>query len=141
MNMLGLIPGDEVAFLQVVELAGQRIMEMKRLAKARNFGVMKPKNNTTGNVDEATTIQQNAMLILPKTETVLRSPQSAHKIIEKESMMMKEVKPRRKQKWNLYKLSRNNNKKTNVGNGHRFRGGFGKTVGQNPAERASIGRV
>jgi hypothetical protein len=47
MYMLGLIPEYDDAFLQVVELAGKRIEEMKRPAKARNFGEPKPQKNTT----------------------------------------------------------------------------------------------
>jgi hypothetical protein len=47
MYMLGPIPEDDDAFLQVVELAGKRIEEMKRRAKARNFGEAKPQKNTT----------------------------------------------------------------------------------------------
>jgi hypothetical protein len=47
MNILGPIPEDDDAFLQVVELAGKRIEEMTRRAKARNFGAAKPQKNTT----------------------------------------------------------------------------------------------
>jgi hypothetical protein len=42
MYMLGSIPEDDDAFLQVVELAGKRIEEMKRRSKAHNFGEAKP---------------------------------------------------------------------------------------------------
>jgi hypothetical protein len=45
--MLGPIPEDDDAVLQVVELAAKRIEEMKRRAKARNFGEAKPQKNTT----------------------------------------------------------------------------------------------
>jgi hypothetical protein len=45
--MLGLIPEDNDAFLQVVELAGTRFKEMKRRAKACNFGEPKPQKTTT----------------------------------------------------------------------------------------------
>jgi hypothetical protein len=47
MYMLGPIPEDDHAFLQVVELAGKRIEEMKRRAKAGNFGEAKPQEKTT----------------------------------------------------------------------------------------------
>jgi hypothetical protein len=47
MYMLGLIPEDDDAFLQVVALAGNRIEEMKRRAKVRNVGEPKPQKNTT----------------------------------------------------------------------------------------------
>jgi hypothetical protein len=40
--ILGRIPDHDDAFLQVVELAGKMIEEMKRRAKARNFGEAKP---------------------------------------------------------------------------------------------------
>jgi hypothetical protein len=43
MYILGPIPEDDDAFLQVVELAGKRIEEMKRCAKARNFGKRNPR--------------------------------------------------------------------------------------------------
>jgi hypothetical protein len=46
MYMLGPIPEDDDAFLQVVELAGKRIEEMKRYAKASNFGEAKPQKTT-----------------------------------------------------------------------------------------------
>jgi hypothetical protein len=42
--MLGPTPEHDDAFLQVVELAGKRIEEIKRRAKARNFGEAKPRN-------------------------------------------------------------------------------------------------
>jgi ABC-type branched-subunit amino acid transport system ATPase component len=47
MYMLGMIPEYDDTFLQVVELAGKRIEEMKRRAQARNFGEAKPQKNTT----------------------------------------------------------------------------------------------
>jgi hypothetical protein len=47
MYMLGPIPEDDDAFLQVVELAGKMIEEMKRRAKARNFAEAKPQKNTS----------------------------------------------------------------------------------------------
>jgi hypothetical protein len=47
MYMLGTMPEDDDAFLQVVELAGKNIEEMKRRAKARTFGEAKPQKNTT----------------------------------------------------------------------------------------------
>jgi hypothetical protein len=46
MYMLGLIPEDDDAFLQVVELVGKRVEEMKRRAKARYFGEAKPQKIT-----------------------------------------------------------------------------------------------
>jgi hypothetical protein len=45
--MLGPIPKDDDAFLQVVELAGKSVEDMKRHVKARNFGEAKPPKNTT----------------------------------------------------------------------------------------------
>jgi hypothetical protein len=42
MNMLGLIPEDDDAFLQVVEIVGNRIDKIKRRAKVSNFGEAKP---------------------------------------------------------------------------------------------------
>jgi hypothetical protein len=45
--MLGLISEGEDTFLQVLELEGKRIEEMKRGAKARNFGEAKPQKNPT----------------------------------------------------------------------------------------------
>jgi hypothetical protein len=47
MYMLGPIPEDDDAFLQVVALAGNRIEEMKRRAKVLNVGEPKPQKNTT----------------------------------------------------------------------------------------------
>jgi hypothetical protein len=47
MYILGPIPGDDDAFLQVVELAGKRIEEIKRYAKAHNFGQVKPQKIST----------------------------------------------------------------------------------------------
>jgi hypothetical protein len=45
--MLGPIPEDDDAFLQVVELPGKSIEERKRCVKARNFGEAKPQKITT----------------------------------------------------------------------------------------------
>jgi hypothetical protein len=42
MSMLGLIPEDDDAFLQAVELGGHRNEEMTRHAKAGSFGEAKP---------------------------------------------------------------------------------------------------
>jgi hypothetical protein len=47
MYMLGPIPKDNDAFLKVVELAGQRIKEMKKSAKGGNFGEAKPQKTIT----------------------------------------------------------------------------------------------
>jgi hypothetical protein len=47
MYMLGPISDDDDAFLPIVELAGTRVEEIKRRAKALNFGEAKPQKNTT----------------------------------------------------------------------------------------------
>jgi hypothetical protein len=47
----------------------------------------------------------------------------------------------KKAKMQLYEWSQKNNKKNNLGNGHRFRRGFLKPFGQNPTKWASISRV
>jgi hypothetical protein len=47
MSMLGPVPEDDDAFLQVVELARKWIEEMKRCANAGNFGEVKPQKITT----------------------------------------------------------------------------------------------
>jgi hypothetical protein len=46
MYLLGPILEDDDVFLQVVELAGKRVDEMKRRAKARNIGEAKPQETT-----------------------------------------------------------------------------------------------
>jgi hypothetical protein len=51
-SMLGLIQEDNNAFLQVIELAGNRVEKIKRYAKARNFEEVKPSKNTTEHEDE-----------------------------------------------------------------------------------------
>jgi hypothetical protein len=40
--ILGPIPEDDDAFLQLIDLAGKRVEEMKRRVPARNFGEAKP---------------------------------------------------------------------------------------------------
>jgi hypothetical protein len=52
MYMLGLISEDDDASLQVVDLAGKRIEEMKRRATAHNFRKAKPQTNTTEKENE-----------------------------------------------------------------------------------------
>jgi hypothetical protein len=52
MYMLEPILEDDDAFLPVVELAGTRVDEMKRRAKAHNFGEAKPQKTTSENEKE-----------------------------------------------------------------------------------------
>jgi hypothetical protein len=47
MYILGLIPDDDNAFLQVIEPPGKSIEEMKRHAKVFNFGKAQPPQNSS----------------------------------------------------------------------------------------------